>query len=77
MNNPDNCIRNFINGNLALAKEQAKRVRSLVIYQALTVRFGKSPDEALIIAKYLKGQATFQQACDSAIASKMDLVSKL
>ncbi len=65
MNSADNCIRNYINGNLTEAKAQAKRVKALVIYQALTARYGKSSSEALAIAKYLKGQGTFQAACDA------------
>lgn len=65
MNNPDSCIRNYINGNLTDAKTQARRVKSLVIYQALTARFGKTSSAALAITKYLKGCGTFQAACDA------------
>lgn len=54
MNSPDCCIRNYINGNLTDACQQAKRVKSLVIYQALRARFGKTEHEALAIARYLK-----------------------
>lgn len=65
MNSADSCIRNYINGNLTDAKQQAKRVKAIVIYQALRARFGKAEGEALAICRYLKSPTneTFQEAC--------------
>ena len=65
MNNPDPCLANFINGNLTDACQQARRVRSIVLYQALRARFGKTEGQALAIVKYLKAPSaeTWRAAC--------------
>lgn len=65
MNSPDPAIRNYINGNLSDARQLARRVKAIVIYQALRARYGKSETAAAAIANYLKGHGTFQAACDA------------
>ncbi len=66
MNSADSCIRNYLNGNLLDAKRQAKRVKPIVIYQALTARFGKTSPQAVAITHYLKDPSpeNWQAACD-------------
>ena len=59
-------IDNFINGNLRHAKKQAKRFSRQAIQCALETEYGFSTYKALVTARYLKGQADFQEACDAA-----------
>lgn len=63
--NPDNCLANFINGNLTDACRLARRLRSMALYQALRARFGKTEAQAAAIVKYLKGPTaeTWAAAC--------------
>jgi hypothetical protein len=56
---------NFINGNLTDAKRQAKRYSAARITLAFYQDYGFSILKAAITADYLKGQATFQEACDA------------
>ena len=58
-------LDNFINGNLTDAKEQAKRFGIRRIVDALREDYGYSQNKAFMTACYLKGQATFQEACDA------------
>lgn len=58
-------IENFINGNLTDAKKQAKKYSLTRIYNALTDDYGYSRERGLVIAKYLKGRASFEEACDA------------
>jgi hypothetical protein len=60
-----NCIENYINGNLADAKKGAKRVSYQKLRAALVDDYGKSLTAAGAIADFLKGQGTFQAACDA------------
>lgn len=71
MNSADSCIRNYLCGNLEDAKRQARRVRSLVIYQALRARYGKTEAQAAAIARYLKNpsQFTWDAACKEELAT--------
>lgn len=58
-------IENFINGNLSTAKTQAKRRSFMSIVLALRESYGFSAEKALATAAFLKGQGSFQQACDA------------
>lgn len=58
-------IENFINGNLTTAKQQAKRYGFMSIIAALREDFAFSAEKAIATAAYLKGQGTFQEACDA------------
>jgi len=57
-------IENFINGNLADAKKSAKRFSRLKIAEYL-MSIGWSATKAYKTSLYLKGLATFQEACDA------------
>lgn len=58
-------IENYINGNLSDAKKQAKRYSWQAIFKALRDDWGKTEREARAVADYLKGQGSFQAACDA------------
>jgi len=60
-------IENYINGNLSDAKRQAKpkRITLRAISDALQNDYGYSEHKAIMTAYYLKGQCTFQEACDA------------
>lgn len=58
-------IENFINGNLTDAKEQAQRHSWKKIFQALRDDYGYSEAKAIATADYLKGEGSFQRACDA------------
>jgi hypothetical protein len=55
-------IENYINGNLADAKRQAKRYSVTGIRKGL-LDYGYTLGAAVIVADYLKGHATFEEAC--------------
>lgn len=57
-------IDNFINGNLTTAKAQAKRHSFMAIITALREQ-GYSAEKAIATAAFLKGQGSFQEACDA------------
>lgn len=58
-------IENYVNGNLATAKAKAKRFGFMAILTALRDEYGYSSDKAIATAAFLKGQGTFQAACDA------------
>lgn len=58
-------IENYINGNLADAKAQAKRFSWREVYIYLRTEFDWSQTKATAVADYLKGKGTFQAACDA------------
>lgn len=62
-------IENYINGNLADAKRQAKRFAMTGIRKGL-LDYGYSLPAAVAIADFLKGHGSFQAACDAEHASK-------
>jgi len=62
----ETAIENYLNGNLADAKKQAKRIAWPNLYAALRCEYGRGEAEAAKITDYLKGRTTFQAACDAA-----------
>ena len=58
-------IGNFINGNLSIAREQAKRFTLKNIRDALIEEYGYSQNKAFLTAHYLKEGVGFQSACDA------------
>ena len=64
------CIANYLNGNLSDARAQAARVPYGDLVDCLVQDFGKPKRAAQVITEYLKGQRTFQQACDYENAQK-------
>lgn len=65
MSSPRNAIQNYLNGNLSDACRLARRIRGMILYQALRVDFRKTPGQAAAIVKYLKtpSKETFDAAC--------------
>lgn len=57
-------IENLINGNLSLAKKQAKRYRGFILREAL-MEIGYSFNKATLTADWLKGRDCWQEACDA------------
>ena len=58
-------IDNYINGNLADAREQAKRFKAPAIRETLTEDYGYSFEKATLTAEYLKSGEGYQAACDA------------
>lgn len=58
-------IENFINGNLSTAKHKARRFGFVAILTALREDYGFSAEKAIATAAFLKGQGSFQEACDA------------
>lgn len=58
-------IENYINGNIATAKKQARRFPVWEIRDALIDR-GYSLKKATLTADHLKGRDCWQAACDAA-----------
>jgi hypothetical protein len=58
-------IGNFINGNLSIAREQAKRFTLKEIRDALIDEYGYSQNKAFLTAHYLNEGEGFQSACDA------------
>ena len=59
-------LENFINGNLATARKQAKRRSFSAIRAALMADYGYSAEKAALTAAYLKGNRdAWQAACDA------------
>ena len=58
-------LENYINGNLATARKQARRFSHRAIREALMDLCGYSPEKAAITADYLKTGEGFQAACDA------------
>jgi len=57
-------ISNYLNGNLTTAKNKAKHFGFVRLITALR-EYGFSAEKAIATAAYLKGQGTFQAACDA------------
>jgi len=62
------CIDNYINGNLKDAKDQAKHISAPRLYATLREDYGKEYKAAISIAMYLKGQCSWQQACNTDVS---------
>lgn len=60
-----NLIENYINGNLTVAKEKAKKFSQYKIYLYLIEEAGWGWNKAAVTAMYLKNEAPFQAACDT------------
>jgi len=58
-------IQNYVNGNLATAKRQAKRFAAWRIREAFVESFGYSLNKATLTADWLKGRDCWQAACDA------------
>lgn len=58
-------IDDYINGNLTAAKEGAKRQAWRNLFRTLMDEYGHTSESATAVADYLKGQGTFQAACDA------------
>lgn len=58
-----NMIANYENGNLIMAKEQAKRFSYRQIIRHCQDELGYDTDKAMGIADYLKGHISFQVHC--------------
>jgi len=65
-------IENYINGNLTDAKRQAKKLSWRNLACVLMDDYGKTPAMARTIADYLKGEGTFQAACDAEHTAKVE-----
>jgi hypothetical protein len=63
-------INNYINGNLADAKEQARKHPLMKIIAVLRDDYGYQAEYATTIARYLKGQASFESACEADFKNK-------
>ena len=61
-------LENYINGNLSTAKQQAKRYSLAKLLAFLADHY--QPAAAQAVALYLKGNGTFQAACDAEYASR-------
>lgn len=59
------CIENYINGNLADAKRQARKFSQLRLYLLLRKEYDKGHSEAMAITNFLKSKGTWQAACDA------------
>lgn len=58
-------IEHLINGNLSDAKKAAKNTTFSKIMDSAHYNYGMKIDEAICTAKYLKGEISFQEYCDS------------
>ncbi len=58
-------IDNYINGNLTEAKEQCEHLSWRGLVRVLMDDYGKSAKATSAIVDYLKGEGTFQAACDA------------
>jgi hypothetical protein len=58
-------LDNFLNGNLTIARKQAKRFSFVSIWNTLMFDYGYSLPKALLTAKWLKGDDCWQAACDA------------
>jgi hypothetical protein len=58
-------INNYINGNLTDAKNGAKRTNIRALKDYMQEYYGYSVNKATMIALYLKGEATFKDACNA------------
>lgn len=57
-------LDNFINGNLTIAKKQAKRFKEYAIREAFQ-EIGYSQNKAQLTTDWLKGRDCWQAACDA------------
>lgn len=58
-------IDDYINGNLTTARESAKHQAWRNLFRTLMDEYGHTSESAMAVADYLKGQGTFQAACDA------------
>jgi len=58
-------VNNYLNGNLATARKQARRFTHAAIRAALQDELGYSEHKAALTADYLKTGDGFQAACDA------------
>ena len=58
-------IGNYINGNLTDAKAGAQRLSWRNLMRVLQDDYGKTGKQAIAIADFLKGQGTFEAACEA------------
>ncbi len=65
----ENVIENYINGNLTDAKRQAKRYGARAIRERL-LEYGYTLVASVAIADFLKGDGSFQAACDAQYAGR-------
>lgn len=68
-------IENYVNGNLRAAVLQARRYGFAKILCALQ-EAGYGPRSCIAIASFLKGQGSFQAACDAETMEKESEVGK-
>jgi hypothetical protein len=58
-------IDDFINGNLTDAKRRAAKVSAISLIRNMQNDYGYSAEKAIAVAAYLKGEGSFQAACDA------------
>ena len=58
-------IENYINGNLTIARKQARKFAAHRIATALQMDFGFSERKAILVAHWLKTGEGWQTACDA------------
>lgn len=63
-------IDDYLNGNLTDAKEAARFQAWRNIFRSAMDEYGKTSEAAMAIANFLKGEGTFQAACDAEAKSK-------
>jgi hypothetical protein len=69
MNKLERIIYDYENGNVADAKKAAKRFKMVTLGNAFS-ETGKGPLSSAMIARFLKGKATFQEAADAEFLEK-------
>jgi hypothetical protein len=57
-------IENLINGNLTAAKKAARNTTFSKIMDSAHFNYGMTMEESISVAKYLKGEITWDQYCD-------------
>lgn len=58
-------IENYINGNLTVARKQAKKFTMFAIYKAMMANYGYSRNKATVTAYWLKTGKGWQESCDA------------
>jgi hypothetical protein len=58
-------LETYINGNTKDAKKALSRTGAIRIINILRYGFGYSNEKAIATAAFLKGEGTFQAACDA------------
>jgi len=67
----NDCIQNYINGNIRDAKRQAKRYSHKALRNQMYVAWGYNAESANTIALFLKGRASWEQACNAQYKSTL------